>query len=147
MFYVMRGIGAAAILSVASCGGSGGGGGGGAGLTLTVSPTTLTFFAGNANAPKPAPQTVSAFVSGTGSGNLYIVINSTGPAVASIDSFVLTTALSGEANVNPASPATLGVGTFKSTITIHVCLNDSTCKTGEIGGSPATVDVTYRVLG
>jgi hypothetical protein len=135
------------LLSILATGCGGGGGGASAGPTFSLSTNTLTFTAQNQNAPTPASQTITGTVSGGGSGTLYIIINPTGPAVSSVTNPVITPPSSGHASVNPASPASLGIGTFASTITVTACLNDSTCATGQLAGSPQIVNVTYTIPG
>ncbi len=70
-----------------------------------------------------------------------------GPAVGSIGSVVITSSTTGQATVFPVSPASLGIGTFASTITVRACLNDQTCATGQLSGSPQTITVSYTVSG
>src|SRR5207245_3340972 len=99
------------FLSIIATGGGGGGGGSG-GPTFSLSTNTLTFSAANQNAATPASQTITATVSGGGSGTLYIIITPIGPAVSSITNVVITPPSSGHATVNPAFPASMGLGTF-----------------------------------
>src|SRR5690348_7534994 len=119
MARLAHGIGAVAALSVAACGGSGSGASSsGTGLTLSLSTGALTFVAPNAGAPTPPSQTVSATISGSGTGTLYFLITSTGKAVDSISQIVITSSTTGRATVNPALPAILGIGVFKSSIIV-----------------------------
>lgn len=142
----------ALCLILAACGG-GGGGGGGSGSTnttstsgLSLSTNALTFTAPNTNSTPPS-QTITATVTGVASGTLYIKIVSTGPAVASITNITVTGTTMGQGTVNPASAATLGPGTYTSTITVYACTTDPNCSSGQLAGSPQTVNVTYTITG
>jgi IPT/TIG domain len=136
-------------LSLALVGCSGGGGGGGSTspppLTMTLSPTSLTFAATDAGTP--AGQTVTASFSGTGSGTLYVLIVPADPGLISVGNVAITGTTSGQALVTPAAPTTAGAGKRSTTITVTACLNDATCKTNQIAGSPQTINVTYTVAG
>ena len=137
----------AALALLCACGGGGGGGGGGGAATpvFSVATKTLTFSA-NINSATPPGQSVSGSVSGSLSGTLYILVQSTGPAVSDVTQFVVS-GHSGSASVNVKSPTTLGVGTYSSVLTVSACLNDATCATGQLQGSPQTINVTYTVTG
>jgi hypothetical protein len=137
---------AAALGFLSACGGGGGGGGGPPPPTFSVTTQSLTFSASSPTAAAPAPQPVMASVTGTLSGTLYILINVTGPAVASVSNFVVS-GNSGQGQVMVNAPVLLGIGTFTSTMTIRACLNDATCATGELSGSPRTVNVSYTISG
>jgi len=137
------------VVVLTACGGGGGGGGaggggGGSGPSFSVSTHSLSFSASGAAAPTPSPQTVTGTVTGTASGTLYIVVNVTGPAVASVSNFSVS-GNSGQASVSVKLPSSLGFGTFASTLTVHACLNDPTCATGELSGSPQTINVSYDI--
>lgn len=135
-------------LSLALVGCGGGGGGGGSTnpppLTMTLSATSLTFAA--ADASMPAGQIVTANFSGTGSGTLYLLIVPAG-ALISVGNVAITGSTSGQATVTPAAPTTAGAGNHSTSITVTACLNDATCKTNQIAGSPQTINVTYTVAG
>src|SRR5260221_4860316 len=135
------------VLGVAACGGGGGGGGEPPPGRFSVSTHSLSFSAASPRAAIPPSQTIVATVGGNLSGTLYILISSVGPAVGSIGSVVITSSTTGQATVFPVSPASLGIGTFASTITVRACLNDQTCATGQLSGSPQTITVSYTVSG
>jgi hypothetical protein len=129
--------------------GCGGGGGGSASppppLTMTLSATSLNFAATDTGTP--AGQTVTANFSGTGAGTLYVLIAPADPALISVGNVAITGSTSGKAVVTPAAPTTAGAGKHSTTITVTACLNDATCRTNLIAGSPQTVNVTYTVAG
>jgi len=155
-----------AATEVAGCGGSGGTDGGsgsatsgnsggsssgnntssGGSTTFSLNTHSLTFAAANPLAATPASQNVVGTVTGTlpGGGTLYIVVKTTGPAVSNVSDFVISGS-SGSGAVTPAQPISLGAGTFSGTVTVHACLNDQTCATGELAGSPQMINVTYTV--
>ncbi len=155
-------VGMAAMF--ASCGGGGGGGGntstpggssgstppGPSGPTFSVSPTTVTFNATSPFTAAPAGATLVGTVSGaaTLSGTLYIVI--TGPIgipSSPVDSVSNPTISgnSGQVTIVPKSPDMVGAGTTSATLSVHACLNDPTCATGELSGSPQSISVSYTV--
>lgn len=151
----LRGLSVSALLSLtlAACGGgggsSGGGGGGGGGvgtLTLSVSQSTANFIGVFGPGGAPPPATVIGTVTGTGTGTLYIVISSSAPNVALVGNVNLGST-SGSADIIPASPNTVGLGNHTATITIKACINDATCASHQIAGSPKTVAVNYDVIG
>lgn len=138
---------------LAACGGGGGGdsgvvgGGGGGGSTdqFSLSTSSLSFVAATP-AVSTDFQAVTGTVTGNLTGTLYLLIAVNGNAVASVSNFSIDPATkSGTAYVYPASAGTLGEGTHTATITVRACLNDVTCATGELGGSPKTITVTYQV--
>jgi len=67
-----------------------------------------------------------------------------GSAVANVSNFTIS-GNSGQAAVTPAFASRLGAGTFAGTVTVHACLNDQTCATGELAGSPQVINVTYTI--
>jgi hypothetical protein len=85
-------------------------------------------------------------VSGTGSGTLYVVVTSSNPAVAAMGPITLGSS-SASAEIIPAALQTLGPGLHTATITVRACLNDASCASNQINGSPQTVAVTYRIFG
>ena len=112
---------------------------------FSLSHQTINF-ATNHPSVAPAPQFVTATISGNVSGTLYILTRVEGPAVASISN-VRISGSSGSATVRPAWPSNLGPGTYSSTITVTACVNDASCTTGQLTGSPRTIDVTYAIQG
>lgn len=136
---------AALLLLLSGCGG-----GGGSSppppppLSLSVTPGTIQFQAALPYGLPPAAQTVRGTVTGTGSGTLYVtVIVGNGNLITA--GAVTVAGNAGTSDITPALPETLGPGTYQTTITVHACLNDPTCQTGEISGSPAVVQVSYVV--
>src|SRR5215467_3238616 len=91
----------------------------------------------------PATQTVTGSVSGTVSGKLFITVLISGPAVTNVS--VGVSGSTGAASVFPAKASALGPGTFSSTVTVFACVNDPTCATGQLAGSPKTVNVSYQI--
>ena len=132
-------------LIITACGGGSSGNGGSAGQ-LSLATNTLTFTAPSTNSTPPS-QIVTATVTGVASGTLYIKIVSTGPAVASISDVAITTSTTGQASVYPASATTLGPGVYDSTITVYACTSDPACSSGQLAGSPQTINVTYTISG
>ncbi|MBI1424888.1 MAG: hypothetical protein GC149_15685 [Gammaproteobacteria bacterium] len=132
-----------------ACGGGGGGGSSSGGGTTTgqfsLSTSSLNFIAATP-AVTASSQSITGTVSGSLSGTLYILVSVSGNAVASVSNFTVNpTTSSGMAYVSPANARVLGEGTHTATITVRACLNDSTCATGELSGSPKTINVTYQV--
>jgi hypothetical protein len=132
-------------LLVASCGGGGGGGGGPPPLSMALSTTSMTFTSTDGGTPLGQP--VTATFSGSGSGTLYIVLTPADPTLVSITNPVVTGKTSGQATITPASATSVGIGSHATTVSVQACLNDATCQTGQISGSPQTISVTYSVDG
>ncbi len=138
-------LGAAAVFALsAGCGGGGGGTPPPPAPALSLSTSTLAFSAASPFAPTPNGQPVTATVSGTVSGTLYVVVVVGGTAVSTVSNFTVSGS-SGQATVSVKPPTALGTGTYTSTLTVHACVNDQTCATGELSGSPKTVAVTYTI--
>jgi hypothetical protein len=133
-----------ACLLLAACGGGDGGGGGTPGTGFSLSTNTLNFVA---ETPSTAPPSLplTGTVSGSLSGTLYIKAVAVGGVISSISAPSFNSAASGTVSVFPANPGTLGVGSHSGTITVTACLNDSTCATGQLPGSPQIVTVSYLV--
>src|SRR5258708_1728586 len=131
-----------AALGIASCGG--GGSSTPPPPMLSVNASTLTFHADAPFSPRPAAQTLSGSVSGSLSGTLYVLITIDSAAVVTVDNVVIS-GTTGSVTVTPLFPSALGAGTYHATITVHACLNSSTCLSGELAGSPKTVAVNYDV--
>jgi hypothetical protein len=122
-----------------------GGGGGGTSEQFSLSTNSLNFVAATP-AVRTDGQAVTGTVHGNLSGTLYILVDVTGNAVGSASNFTIDPATkSGTANIYPANANELGEGTYTATITVRACLNDQTCATGELTGSPKTIDVTYQI--
>jgi len=52
---------------------------------------------------------------------------------------------SGQADVIPAIPSSIGAGSFKGSITVTACLNDPSCQTGQITVSPQSIAISYDI--
>jgi hypothetical protein len=142
-------LAAVVSLALSACGGGGGGGEtGGQSASISLSAQTMTFVAASTADTVP-PQTVTATVttSGVSGATLYLLISWTGNAVGNVSDVTITSTTTGSATVTPASPAALGPGTHTSTITVVACLNDPTCATGQLTGSPMTINVVYQIGG
>jgi hypothetical protein len=136
-------------LSLVACGGGGSGSSDttpppGSGVTFSVNTKSLQFTATGANDATPAPQTITATVTGNPTGTLYVLVNATGDAVSQVGNISIS-GNSGQGSVSVKPPSLVGIGSHTSTITIRACLNDQTCATGELSGSPQVVNVAYTV--
>jgi hypothetical protein len=143
---------ASLALGLAACGGGGGGGGGSPPpppppLSISYSASTITFTAPAPWGPKLADQIITGTLSGSATGTLYIVVQVNNPEIASVptSSIAITGNNSGQATIVPVLPHTLGSGLHQGTIVVRACLNDPTCSSGQIGGSPATIDLRYDI--
>jgi hypothetical protein len=76
-----------------------------------------------------------------------MVVKVTGPAVSNVANFTITGTTGGYALVYPQGQSALGPGTFSSTITVIACTTDPNCTSSQLGGSPATINVTYTIYG
>jgi hypothetical protein len=133
------------VMTLSGCGG-GGGGGGPSGPRFSLSSNKLTFSALTPGA-YVAPQSIGATVTGLSGGTVYFLILVSGTAVQTVSNVTITGPTTGVADVIPASSASLGSGTHTGTITVVACVNDPSCSSGAISGSPQVVDVTYQVGG
>jgi hypothetical protein len=132
----------AALSFVNGCGGGGGGGGSNGPVTsatFSLSKNAVTF---TSDSPFQGPplEIVSGNVTGTVNGNLFVLVDVAGAAVRDV-----TVQNNGTAVIDAEYPSKLGVGTHTSTITVRACVNDSTCATGQLSGSPQTLTVTYTI--
>jgi hypothetical protein len=141
---------AASLLCLSACGGGGGGGNSPTPPSpnrpsLVLTSNSLSFSARVPGDGVPT-QAISAVVTRTNelTGTLYVLVTSTGPAVQNISGVAISGA-TGTAVVTPASSDSLGSGTHSSTITVRACMNSANCASGELAGSPATINVTYTV--
>lgn len=135
------------VLLASSCGGGGGGGGsstGSGGGSVSFSTNSISFKASAPFAQAPATQTITGTVTGVTSGTVYVAVQVNNPN----NLFTVTNLTFGgktaQADVIPAMPS-VGVGSHSGSITIATCLNDPTCNTGQLAGSPRTISVTYDV--
>lgn len=136
-------------------GSCGGGGGGSAAApppppppaTLTLSTSKVTFTAAGPFAVAPPTQTITGTVTGlTSSGTLYITVTANNPSgFFTVSNVMLQPGNSGQVSVIPVAAPTLQVGKYQGTITVNACLNDSTCQTGQLAGSPQTIPVEYDI--
>jgi len=148
-------LGCAAAILTSSCGGGGGGGGGDGGSssppgTISFSANAISFKAVGPWAAAPAAQPISATVTGITTGTVYYKIVANNAVQNSSNGLFTVTDVtisgdSGSTSVIPAIPSSIGIGTFKGTITVTACLNDSTCQTGQLAGSPKTISVEYDI--
>lgn len=136
-------------LMLASCGG-----GGGSDppapppLSISYSSSDVTFTAAKPTSAAPASQIVIGTLSGTANGTLYITVTINNPELVSIPTvggITITSDTTGQARLVPMIPSTLGSGRHDGTIVVRACLNDPTCNTGQIVGSPKTINVHYDV--
>lgn len=157
------------LLELSACGGGGGGGssgsggsggGGGSGgsgggggtsnlptFSLSTNAVSFSTTATNLYPQNPSVFYVTGTVTGSASGTLYIVVDEPNPNVATVSNFTITGNSTGQAAINPGSPTTLGAGSFSEALTVKACLNDPTCATGQLQGSPQTVTVNYTIVG
>lgn len=126
-------------------------GGGGSGSTIQdqkpaiqFSKTSVTFTAAASYSATPQSQTITGTVTGVSSGTLYFTVIESDPKIATVTGFAVT-GNSGQASIVPASPSTLLAGKHQASITVHACLNDSTCASGELTGSPQIITVAYQI--
>jgi hypothetical protein len=148
---MMRRLGVLALGAVvASCGG---GGGGSAAppeskATFNVSTTSVTYNVESPASPEPTVQKITGSVTGDLSGltgTLYIVIDVAGNGILGVPVELSPDQSTGTASVLVKSPQTMGPGTHQATLTIRACMNDARCNSGQLNGSPRTVNVTYTI--
>lgn len=137
------------LLTLTACGGGGGdsgGGNSGSNLTLSVSSSNIDFNAWGPGYQRPDGYTISGTVTGTGSGTLYLLVTSSDPSVVTVGNIQINNN-SGSAVVFPGNPTAVGVGTHTATLTVRACLDDPTCSTNQLNGSPKSITVNYTVWG
>ena len=88
---------------------------------------------------------ILATVTGVTSGTLYITVVENNPDVVTVQNITVTSTTSGQATVAPGSPAFLMAGNHQGTFVVRACLNDPTCSTGQLNGSPQTFTVQYDI--
>jgi hypothetical protein len=135
-------------LLTSSCGGGGGDGSSAPppSGTITFSTNAISFTAAAPYARTPVTQTLSGTVTGlTASGTIYILVVANNPNAFFTPSSVTIIGNSGQLNVIPAAPSTLKAGSFHGSITVTACLNDPSCHTGQLAGSPQTISVSYDI--
>lgn len=112
---------------------------------LRVSNTTFDFFSPHANVT-PDAQRIPISIDGSVSGALTLTATVADSSIVSVP--VNYSSSSGQtpvvdAFVEPASAQRLLPGTSSTTVTLVACVNDATCATGQLPGSPRTINVTY----
>ena len=137
----------AGVLLTSSCGGGGsstGGQGSGQG-SVSFSTNAISFKAAGPFTQAPATQTITGTVTGVTSGTLYVAIQLNDPSGFFTLTNVTTAGNSAQVGVIPQPPSFLTAGNLSGSVTVSVCLNDPTCNTGQLIGSPKTISVSYDV--
>lgn len=149
-------VGLLAAAALSACGGGGGGGGGSPAppappppppqAQFSVSPSALIFSAAEPKAAVPAARQLTGTVTGTVVGTtLYILVSVAGSNVIDTLGAPVISGDTGNVLVTPVAPMSLGAGTFTATLTVRACMDSPTCASGELAGSPRTVNVNYSV--
>ncbi len=112
---------------------------------VSFSTNTVSFKAAAPFAQAPATQTITGTVTGVTSGILYITVQVNNPNSLFTVTSPTITGNSGQISVIPAIPSGLSAGSFSGSITINACLNDASCQTGQLSGSPQTIPVSYVI--
>lgn len=113
--------------------------------SVSFSTAAISFKATAPFAQAPASQTITGTVTGVSSGTLYVTVQVNNPNSLFTVTSPTIMGNSGQVSVVPAVPSSLSAGSFTGSITITACLNDSSCQTGQLSGSPKTIPVTYVV--
>jgi hypothetical protein len=116
-----------------------------ASAAVSFSTNTVSFKAAAPFAQAPAAQTITGTVTGVTSGTLYVTVQVNNPNNLFTVTSPTIMGSSGQISVIPAIPSSFSAGTFSGSITINVCLNDATCHTGQLPGSPQTIPVSYVI--
>jgi hypothetical protein len=119
-------------------------------MTFVLSTNTLSFKSAGPFAAAPATQTVMGTVTGVTSGIVYFKILANNAVANSANGLFTVANLilsgdSGQADVIPAIPSSIGAGNFSGSIAVTACLNDPSCATGQLAGSPQTIAVNYDI--
>lgn len=110
---------------------------------LSVSDSEIEFN-GEFAVSSPPNQSVIGSVTDFNQGTLHVKVIYGGNGLINIGrSYLHVYDDSATLELVPSNTISLGPGVFKDTITIHAC-NDSSC-TSHIKGSPAVIDVTYKI--
>jgi len=155
--------GLSVLLLLGACGGGGGGSGGSSGTpdpgppggnnpppsstpTFSVSTPTLNFASGIPN-NTPPPRKILAAISGPVNGSLYVLSTSTITNVSIELKYSSQTGQTPTINIvaTPISASLATPDTYTGTVTLTACVDDPTCQTGQLPGSPQTVNITYSV--
>lgn len=133
--------------SLAACGGGGGGSSSPPPppVSIAYSSTNLTFTAPTPWAAQPANQVVTGTLSGTASGTLYITIVNNNPELFNVTNVDITSNSTGQATIVPVLPSAVGAGPHTGSLVVRACLNDASCNTGQLSGSPRTITVHYDI--
>jgi len=103
------------------------------------------FQAASPWSARPANQVLTGTVTGAISGNLFIIVEVNNPEIAGAQNVTVVNDTQGQGTIVPVLPSTLGSGTHTGTLTVRVCLNSPTCASGNLVGSPRTINLTYNV--
>lgn len=114
--------------------------------TFAVSSGPITFTAPIPN-HTPDSQRITVAFGGAVPGKLYVLATVSDGTI--VGASVTDTSQAGQPSVDvfavPAGASSLLRGTYTSVITLTACVNDETCQTNQLPGSPQTVNVTYTV--
>lgn len=141
---------ASSAVFLSSCGGGGGstsGGGGNGGqsqMSISFSTNSISFKAAGPFAQAPATQAVTGTVTGVTSGTVYLIVTPNNPNSFFTVANPTFSGNSGQVSVVPATPFGLQAGSYQGSISVVACLNDPTCATGQLTGSPQTILVSYE---
>jgi hypothetical protein len=153
----MRGFAPVGLLAAGVLAACGGGGGGGSSTPppaptppaaqFSITPNPVTFNAAEPKSPKPADIQMTATVTGTVTGTtLYLLVALAGDNVLDeLGAPAIIGTNTGGMLLKPVSPMSLGSGTFTGTLTVRACMDSPTCASGELAGSPRTVNLNYVV--
>lgn len=133
------------VLLSSSCGGGGGGSSTGSGRgSVSFSTNSISFNASAPFAQAPATQTITGTVTGVTSGTVYVAVQVNNPNNLFTVTNLTFAGNSAQVDVIPAAPG-VGAGSYSGSITVSTCLNDPTCNTGQLSGSPRTIPVNYDI--
>lgn len=135
-----------AVLLASSCGGGGGNGSstGSGQASVSFSTNAISFKAPAPFAPAPAAQTLTGTVRGVTSGTVYVTVQVNNPNNLFMVTDLTIAGNSAQVSVIPSAPS-FQAGTYSGSIAINVCLNDPTCNSGQLAGSPHTIPVNYEI--
>ena len=137
-----------ALFLTTSCGGGytgGQGGGQGSGqASVSFSTNAISFKVSAPFAQAPATQTITGTVTGVTTGTVYVAIQVNSPNNLFTVTNLTLAGNTAQVSVIPAAPS-VGVGSYSGSITVSTCLNDPTCNTGQLAGSPRTIPVNYDI--
>jgi len=119
----------------------------GAQPTFGVSTATYSFLSVHPNVT-PDAQRIPVSFSGAVNGKLYILASSDDSRIASAS--ISYTSNAGQtptvdAFVVPGASSSQLAGTYTTTITLTACVEDPSCQTGQLPGSPQKLNVTYTL--